>query len=297
MTGWAENSGRASLADAVVTCKERRMKKQIFSLASFSAVVGAFAVAGGCSSTTILVTGEGGTTDAATKTTHTNPPPPSTTGGKTPPPPPAGGDGGGDDGGTTGGGTCPNTTPITTADLDGQFGWKAPHPIQNVCSGADISTLSNAFNNPANKTYSDIVTDISGKIANAACLGCIVTDKTATQWGPIFKDPSGALPNFGACYAAFPGSNAACGKANEYLELCVLIACNDCTDSNSFNACAASKGLQTACADPISAYKTACSGVPGFGMAGSAIEKACGDLVDGASTLCQGGIYDGGTAM
>ncbi len=257
-------------------------KKKLFALASFTAIAGAMVAmpTTGCSSSTTVTGGSDAAPDAK----------------KTTPPPVGSDDGGGDDGGTMMGGTCPNTTAITTADLDGQFGWKAPHPIQKVCTAADIKALSDAFDNSANKTYDDIIKDISGKITDAACLGCIVTDKTATQWGPIFKDAMGALPNFGACYAAFPGSNAACGKANEYLELCVLIACNDCTDQNSFNACAASKGLKTACADPIKQYQTACSGVPGFGDMTSPLEKACGDIVDGASTLCQGGIYDGGVA-
>ena len=77
----------------------------------------------------------------------------------------------------------------------------------------------------------------------------------------------------------------------------MLVACNGCADQASYDACSSSKGVQKACADPIMQYQTACGAVPGFSDPSSPINKACGDLVDGASTLCQGGIYDGGVAM
>ncbi len=247
------------------------------------ALVATLAVAAGCSRTSAAV-GPGGGTDAALSPV---------------PPPPPGDDGGGDDGGGYDGGcgdlNCPSTCPITTADLDGEFGWKAPHPIQSVCTTADIQALADALANTANRTWDDIVKDVSSRIANATCLGCIVTDRSSTQWGPIVQDPKGAQPNFGACFAAFPGSNEACGKAEQYVEFCVMVDCDGCTDQP--DACASSKSVKLACAQPIDAYQTSCGSVPGFGDPSSAIHRACGDVVDAASTLCQGGIYDGGVAM
>lgn len=255
-------------------------KKKLFALASFTAVAGAFVAASsaGCSSssTTTTTTTDGGKD------------------GKAPPPPPANtDDGGGMDSGPT---TCPDTTPITSADIDSQIGWKPPAAINTSCTDADIAKLNSAFNNTANKTYDDVIKDITASIGAGNCLNCIVTDKTAANWGVLVKDTMGALPNFGACYAGFPGSNAACGKANEYLEICVLTACQGCADQNSFDACTQSKGIAKACADPIKTLQTACASVTGIDQTDSAINKACGDIVDGASTLCNGGKYDGGVA-
>jgi hypothetical protein len=256
-------------------------KKKLFALASFTAVAGVFVAASsaGCSSSSTSTTT---TTDAGKDSGKSVPP------GVTD-------DGGGDDGSTPPT-TCPDTTPITSADIDSQIGWKPPVAIQSVCTDVQIGKLDAAFNNTANKTYDDVIKDVTASIGAGACLSCIVTDKTAANWGVLVSDPMGALPNFGACYAGFPGSNAACGKANEYLEICVLTACQGCADQNSFDACSSSKGITKACADPIMALQTSCGSVTGIDQTDSAINKACGDIVDGASTLCNGGKYDGGVA-
>ncbi len=264
------------------------MSRRMLSAAASSALVGALAVAVGCASTTTVVgQGEDGGADA------TLPRPP-------PPPSPPGDDGAGDAGGCSQFDTCFPSCPITTDDLDRQFGWKPPHPIQNVCTSGDIQALSDELDKP--ETAADLIKNLSDKITNAACFDCIVSDESSAQWAPIVRDAKGALPNgggglanLGGCYAAFPGSSVACGKAKEYVDLCLVFVCEGCAiDQASFDACASSKALQKACAEPIQAFQAVCGGVPGINDPSSPMSRACADLVDAASTLCEGGIYDGG---
>jgi hypothetical protein len=200
---------------------------------------------------------------------------------------------GDDDSGT--GTTCPDTTPVKSADIDSQIHWKGPAAIASPCTGADIQNLQKQFDDTNNKTYDDIVKNFNPP-SGAACKSCVVTPGTSATWGPIVQlDATTTFGNFGACFGRFPGSSPDCGKAIEYLNLCLDTACQDCASQTAFDNCTGSKGASTACAAPVKDLQTACAAVlTDISDNNSAINKACNDIIDAASTLCAGGTFDGG---
>jgi hypothetical protein len=248
------------------------MSKKLFALAGCTALAGAvFTIsASGCSSTTTVSPD----TDSGTTTPVDS--------GK--PKPTDSGSSGDTD---TGAPTCPTTDPITSADIDGQIGWKPAAAIQNVCTPTDLSKLEANFNSGTANTFLDLVAGLVDP-----CKSCILTPKTAAAWGPIVTftdDGQQGIVNFGACYSVAVSPN--CGKFNEYVELCIDSACADCpaNDDTAFNACVQKAIAKTgACSGPITDAQGAC------GSDTTTADKACGDVIDGASVLCTGGTYDGG---
>jgi len=185
-----------------------------------------------------------------------------------------------------GGGTCPSTDPITSADIDSQIGWKPPAAIQNVCNAADIQKLNDNFQAGTAKTFNDLVAGITG-----TCHDCIIGPKENANWGPIVTfDAQGqtGIVNFGACFGIY--DSPACGKANEYLELCLNVACQDCDQTNDT--------VVQACISKAIKSGGACYGILGETQSSCTKQDAqdkCGSIIDGASILCAGGVYDGGT--
>lgn len=251
------------------------MVKKLFALASFTALTGmVVSVSGvGCSSSDTT-----STTDAAAdvKKTETGP----VEGGEEEDAP---------------AGTCPDSTPVTGAQIDSEIGWKGPNAIQNPCSGANIQTFGGILDDDTVKTWDDLFTKLSGAGLPTACHDCIVTDSTAAKWGPVVKlAAGGGLFNFGACFAN--QTSDACGKTLEYTNVCINNACADCTSDATYQTCAGSKGTDTACAGPIKDEQTACAAFSAqISSETSTLSKACNNILNGASTLCAGGTFDGGS--
>mgnify|MGYP000969846346 CR=1 FL=1 len=196
-------------------------------------------------------------------------------------------------------GACPDPTVVTSADIDGEIGWKPPNAVPSACSSADIAKLAAILDDESSKSWDDLFAKLSSAGLPAACLSCAVSDSTAPKWGPIVKLASGAgLFNYGACFAN--QTSDACGKAVEYTNVCINNACADCASDASYQTCTGSKGTDTACAGPTKDEQAACSAFAAdINSESSALSKACNNIVNAVTKLCSGGAPsdsdDGGT--
>lgn len=173
---------------------------------------------------------------------------------------------------------CPANVPLTSADLDKEFGWKPALKAPGACSAGDLTTLQNNLTNPAIKTYLDLGTGLS-----ATCKACAITLDTATSWGPIVATESNngmtGFINFGACYGSIEGD--ACGKSLQYEQFCYGIACNECSSTaTARQQCvkAASEGGGM-CAAFGAATGTSCPNIQTTAI-------VCNGLIEGVKTLC-----------
>jgi hypothetical protein len=203
-----------------------------------------------------------------------------------------------------GGARCPDATPIPTATIDGIWHWAAPNGIQSVCTPSDIAAVKAAFEDAANQTYDDVVRELSqpGDLpSGAACLACIASTAGSANDGYMVQltddtqtPPQFYVDNAGACFALT--ASPACGQAITYLNYCAGLACGGCTNNTSYGNCLGSKGVKTACADEVSAFQTSCTAfLAPLEDVSSTLNRACGDPVDAISSMCNGGIFDGGT--
>ena len=207
----------------------------------------AFTVGGCSSSAPVTPPADGGTADAKV----------------TPPPP-------NDD--ETKQETCgPNGAYATMEAFDAQFGWKPPAPRQNVCTADDLAAIA-AVQQAA--SYRDFVAG-----ASAACQACALTTKDSPNWAPIVitnEAGTAGIANYGACFAAV--DSAACGKARQYLELCVAAACSECTTQGDLRDCfERSKNKQ--CETMFVEAQTQCTKL-------AEADASCGSLQAGIEYLC-----------
>jgi hypothetical protein len=169
----------------------------------------------------------------------------------------------------------PTGQDITSADLDGEIGWKPPAAPQRACSAEDITAIEKATGKSAS-SYLDFVAGVSDE-----CKACVVSTKESENWGPIVtfnEEGTNGIANFGACYAAV--DKPECGKAMEYLQLCVASACQKCSTAGERNECT-QEAAQTKCKTITAEMQTACTNKD--------VDAKCRALVDGIKYLCGGG--------
>ena len=185
-------------------------------------------------------------------------------------------------------GFCPDTTPLTEADLDAEIGWKPSQPSPGACTAADMDQLEDNFSDSSLRTYLDL-----GKGLSTACRSCVITKDTESKWGPIVavSDGQSGFVNLGACFGAIEG--AACGKAIQYESFCTSVACDGCATSQKELAACVTKSTTDdgICAPFASRRTTAC---PSWALN----VKSCGTILKAVQTLCgtppDAGAPDGG---
>ncbi len=229
------------------------------SVTAFACLGLAFTV-GGCSSSAEpvgnAVTPDAGTPDAKPKT-----------------PPPTGGD-------DTGPEACgPIGDDATIAGMDAEFGWKPHASRQNACDTADLAAIQGVVDSGTAKSYLDFIQGTS-----AACQACAKSTRDSETWGPIVVQDAAdtvGLANFGACYSAI--DNPACGKAREYLQLCVNTTCSKCTGTEA-NTCV-QDAVAKQCQEVFTAAQSSCTNAQA--------DATCGNLLLGIKYLC---AYEGADA-
>jgi hypothetical protein len=244
--------------------------KKLFALASVSAIAGLMTTvtASGCSSTTTETSSSSsGGTDSGPK--DATPDRKTITDD--------------DSGDTTS--DCPKSVPLTADDLDKEIGFKPPKASPGACSSADLTQLEANFKDTNLKTYFDL-----GKSMSDACVACVFSKDTDTNWGPIVGTASDngmtGFINFGACFAEV--ENADCGKALQYEQFCYNVACNACTTSSTDRQkCVQTAGDTGMCKDFGNTTQTACPNI-------QTSAKSCNAVTDGAKVLCGSGISDAG---
>ncbi|MBN9168027.1 MAG: hypothetical protein BGO98_41890 [Myxococcales bacterium 68-20] len=237
------------------------MLDKMHALASVTAVAGfcfAFTV-GGCSSSDPVgpsPVADGGAPD-----------------GKAPTPPPA------DDDDDSPEEACgPKGEAVTMAALDAELGWKPPVARQNACTADDLAAIK-AVNQA--KSYRDFVAGTS-----AACQACALSTTDSPTWAPIvIADEAGTsgLINFGACFAAV--DKPACGKARQYLEICLTKACSGCAAPAERQACI-QEAAGKQCDDVYAETRMQCTNPEA--------DSRCQSLFDGIEYLCRYEAPDGG---
>jgi hypothetical protein len=184
----------------------------------------------------------------------------------------------------TGAPTCPTTAAIDATTNE----WKPPNVMPGACTGAMVDALVAAVDASPMIAYPDL----KAKITDPTCKACLFAPDGA-KWAAFVEDASGAFlrQNFGGCVAVVSGQEA-CGKAFSQYEDCTDLACQDCADETSFNACnsPASKG---ACKTAASNVTTVCgSNVTAIDTCQSLGTKYL--FESAARALCVG-LGDGGT--
>ncbi len=149
---------------------------------------------------------------------------------------------------------CPQTTPITAADIESVIDWLPPAPVQSVCSQKNIDDLKAVFTaGGGTATFANIKTALG-----ETCSACAFTQITAMNWGVFIESDAGILDNStAACFAEVDNNN--CGKAVFEFSGCLNIACNTnvCADANAIKACK-TKAASGACKDLNTAVSTQC---------------------------------------
>jgi hypothetical protein len=243
------------------------MFKKVFALASFTALTGVIALgtAAGCSSSTTS-SSSGGDTDGSTVKKDAS-----------------------SDRSTTpvdedaGPSTCPSTDPVAASDLP----WAPPTATNpNQCTEAMLTEFQQFLKDNPTTTNDQFEAHI--KTASQACHDCIFTDASKPTWGPI-PTSGGKLVtiNIGACFALASGNNN-CGQAIQNEFDCEFVACADCADDTSFQAC--QKKAQTgACKPYVQAIQSGCQGVP------TTVDDVCGTFIETIRIQCvTANVFDGG---
>lgn len=172
----------------------------------------------------------------------------------------------------------PKGEATTMAALDAELGWKPPVARQNACTADDLAAIK-AVNQA--KSYRDFVAG-----ASAACQACALSTKDSPTWAPIvIADEAGTdgLINFGACFAAV--DKPACGKARQYLEICLTKACSGCAAPAERQDCIqAAVGKQ--CDDVYAETQMQCTN--------READTRCQSLYDGIEYLCRYEAPDSG---
>lgn len=244
------------------------MFKKMFALASVTALTGLVATvaASGCSSTT--TTGGSDTADTGVPVGDSGPAKPKDAAPVEPD--------------ETGPATCPTTTPIAVADVQASFKWKAPGPIQAVCTQKNLDDLTALFNKGMGSAkYTDIKTTLG-----ANCAACAFTKETATNWGLFIEDAKGTVVHdnsLDACLAVIDSD--ACGKADAEFNACADTACADCADQAAFTTCTP-KTAKGACKALIPPAQAACTKT-------AEAQAFCNSAVGVLAMVCGGGP-DGG---
>lgn len=133
--------------------------------------------------------------------------------------------------------------------------------------------------------------------ANATCAGCIVqgTDAGATETGAILFNAMGApvSGNVPGCIALADAANGpACAQQLEPVMQCVALACNTCSNQQTFAACEkAARASGGACGNYSSAADSPCAGDLGSNGVGA---TKCGygtssELQDVINVICGSG--------
>jgi hypothetical protein len=180
---------------------------------------------------------------------------------------------------------CVVNVPLTPADLDQDPGWKAAGPAVAACTFTEIAQLE------SNLSYAKAWAD-AGTGLSQTCKACVVTNESDAQWGPIVLDPAsggmGGFFNFGACFGHLEG--AACGRAVQYEQFCLAMACGTCATSAERDQCrevaSAAGGMCKSFSDDVFG---ACPNIARSG-------KFCNSQIDAAKTLCGGAVTDAGPA-
>jgi hypothetical protein len=167
----------------------------------------------------------------------------------------------------------PKGGPITTEALENEYGWKAPAARQNACTPEEVAKIQERLDRGAS-SFLDFVKETSD-----TCKACVVTPKESANWGPIVvlnERGTDGFFNFGACYGSF--DMQVCGKATQYLELCVNRACKDCLVGTPSHEQCITDALASQCQAVAAERQTACMS--------SSIESRCQNVLEGIKRLC-----------
>lgn len=166
---------------------------------------------------------------------------------------------------------------LTAKDLDQDPGWKPAKDPYAACTNAEIIQFDKNVDDPTIKTWTGLTAGLG-----ATCAECILTEDSLANWGPIVVEAGTAgtkgYYNFGACFGEL--STEACGKAVQYLEHCLDLACACATTQVERDTC-----VETAsdtggmCAGFVKTLEQECKTL-------STIGKFCNNVVDAAKTLC-----------
>ena len=176
-----------------------------------------------------------------------------------------------------------------------QFAYTTALVKPGACTQKDIDAMAAYV-----KGLPDGKPDMTAWMAtvSATCAACAFTDNAGAAWGPVLtKSGAFAGQNYGGCVEV-ASNNAACGKAWQQLNECILSVCHTCpqTDVDACETAAAAKGgpcdaegtaLATGCGSNGQAYITACDPGTGHYPFESGVKMQC---VTGGS-----GATDGGT--
>jgi hypothetical protein len=181
---------------------------------------------------------------------------------------------------------CAANVPMTAADLDKDIGWKPAQAPHAACTAEEIAQFGANLNDMTLTQWSDLA-----KGLGMPCADCIVTSHAATNWGPIVTNANmgtGGFTNFGACFGHV--FSESCGKAIQYDEFCLDVACEACLTTQERQDCAESAvGPGGMCFEFAATVNVEC---PNLGIA----PKECLTAFDSAKFLCGPNAgKDGGT--
>ena len=173
----------------------------------------------------------------------------------------------------------------TMEAYDAEYGWQPPPARQNACTADDIEAIKNVTQL---STLHDLVAGTSD-----ACKACVLSTKDSSTWGPFVitnEDATAGITNYGACYAAV--DTPECGKAKQYLELCVHKLCAGCTEASELQSCASDAMLKQ-CETMVAEMQAQCTKL-------AEAESHCSSIVSGIEYLCahegaDAGAPDGGS--
>ena len=167
----------------------------------------------------------------------------------------------------------PQGGPITMEALESEYGWKAPAARQSACTPAEIAKIQERLERGASSLL-DFVKETS-----ETCKACVVTPKESSSWGPIVvlnERGTDGFFNFGACYGSFDMS--VCGKATQYLELCINTACKGCVEGTA--------GREQCIPDALASQSEAVAAQRKADCMNSSIEHRCQNVLEGIKRLC-----------
>ena len=112
--------------------------------------------------------------------------------------------------------------------------WKAPKPIHSTaCTAANAQLVVDCnFDTTVSQTTCD---NFLNNPANSACIQCVLTDKSATTYGPVIMDGSIGSLNVAGCIAALSGNTTStgCGAKFQAVGQCRDYACASCPDPSA----------------------------------------------------------------
>jgi len=120
---------------------------------------------------------------------------------------------------------CP--TPLSSIDTS-QITWVPPiTPNPTACSDAQIAAYFDGCLGPNQSTSACQAFTTSA--ANATCLGCLITNQSASKYGALIAVGGVDYANTSGCIAILTGdsSNTGCGAKAESVLQCESLACGD----------------------------------------------------------------------